>query len=352
MFVPGPRLVCVETNPGPRRSTRLTEEKRWRIVHLHTELGLEPTPIAKRVGVHRNTVYAVINKYHETGSIKDRPGRGRKRKLSTEDEKKIIKKAKQGKDATEIAREYKREGIQINQQTVRRIINAHNLKWLPRHKVQVISEVNEGKRLEYSRAMSTHNWHKVLFSDEKTFYLGAMKTHAYQEAGNRREYPVIRHPPKLNVWGAAGAHMKTKLYYFNENMNRPLYRKVIQSRLQKKYITFSSDCPARLPQRYQYLQDNAQWHKGDITRGILEEFVDDRIIEHPAQSPDLNIMEDLWSYLDRKVKAANITTIPALKRKLTFEWNNMPWSYIRKSVKSMPHRLAQCVEREGKRTQY
>ena len=37
------------------------------------------------------------------------------------------------------------------------------------------------------------------------------------------------------------------------------------------------------------------------------------------KAPDLNIMEDLWSYLDRKVKAAKIMTIQGLKRKQTHE---------------------------------
>ena len=99
--------------------------------------------------------------------MKDRPKGGRKRKISTEGEKEIIKKAIKGKDATEIAREYKREtGIQVDPTTVGRIISAHKLKWLPRHKVQELSEANEVKRLEYSRSISTHNLNSVLFSVE------------------------------------------------------------------------------------------------------------------------------------------------------------------------------------------
>ena len=33
---------------------------------------------------------------------------------------------------------------------------------------------------------------------------------------------------------------------------------------------------------------------------------EDRIIPHPPQSPDFNVLEDMWSYLDRKVKAAKL----------------------------------------------
>jgi hypothetical protein len=63
-------------------------------------------------------------------------------------------------------------------------------------------------------------------------------------------------------------------------------------------------------------------------------------------------MEDLWSYLDRKVKAAKVTTIQGLKRKLTQEWNALDWHEIRLSVDSMPKRLHDCIKLEGARTQY
>ena len=135
-------------------------------------------------------------------------------------------------------------------------------------------------------------------------------------------------------------------------MDSLLYQKIINNRLQERHLTLAPDCPPRLPDRYEFLQDNDPKHKAKRTMKLLEELVDDRIIEHPAQSPDLNIMEDIWSHLDRKVKAAKVKTIPGLKRRLTQEWESMPWSLIRRSVASMPTRLAECEELQGGRTQY
>ena len=129
--------------------------------------------------VHRNTVTDLLHKYRETGTVKERPGRGRKRKVSSEDEQRIIKKAKQGKNANEITREFEDEtGIKVSLTTIRDITKAHKLKWLPRLTIEELTEANQAKRLEYARAMSGYNWKKVLFSDEKTFFLGAMRTHA------------------------------------------------------------------------------------------------------------------------------------------------------------------------------
>ena len=50
-LIPAPVLVCVEPNPGlPRRSERLTEEKRWRVIHLNTDLQLGPQRLPNGLG--------------------------------------------------------------------------------------------------------------------------------------------------------------------------------------------------------------------------------------------------------------------------------------------------------------
>jgi len=352
-FVPKPRLVCVELNPGPGAALRLSEEKRWRVVHLSTEMHLSARAIAKRMEINRSTVDALLKKYHETGAIRDMPGRGRKRKLNEADEQRVIRKAKQDKDAPEIARELRREGgPDVSDRTVERVIRAHKLRYLTKLKVEELSPENKEKRLAYARAMKKHSWKKVLFSDEKTFPLGSMKTHAWQEPGKRKKYPIKRHPPKIHVWAAAGYYMKSKLYFFTQNLNGELYRKIIQSRLRNDRITYAPDCPATLSQRYEFLQDNDPKHKAKKTMDKLEELVGGDIIDHPAQSPDLNIMEDLWSYLDRRVKAGKIKTLRGLQRKLTEEWDKMSWATIRAVTRTMPARLTECENLEGGRTHY
>jgi hypothetical protein len=264
-----------------------------------------------------------------------------------------VRKAKAEKCATEIVRELKSEsGLVVDERTVRRVIKNHGLKFLIKETVEELSDRNKEKRLAYATAMKNYNWKRVFFSDEKTFYVGAMTKRAWQMPGKRKKHTIKRYPPKINVWAAAGSFMKSKLYFFKQNMDAPLYQKVIKSRLRNDRIQFAPDTPVRLPTSYQFLQDNAKWHTADDSMSELQELVDDRVIAHPAQSPDLNVMEDLWSYLDRKAKAAHIKTVEGLKRKLTMEWEKLPCCEIRKSVRSMRARLTECERLQGGRTDY
>ena len=303
--------------------------------------------------IRQHTVVDLLNKYHDTNSVRDRSGRGRKRKISEEEKKEIVKKAKRDKDSPVIAREFtKKTGISVGIRTVERTLRETKLSYLPKQTVEELSEDNKARRLEYAISMNKYNWKRVFFSDEKTFLLGSMKTHAWQVPGKRKQYPVKRHPRKLHVWAAAGYYMKSQLYFFTENMKAPLYRTILKRRLEEKRITFSPDCPTRMSTNWVFLQDNDPKHKAKKTMNFLEELVGDRIIDHPAQSPDLNILEDLWSYLDRKVKAAKIKTISGLKRKLTKEWQTMSWEVVRQSVRTMRARLVECEEVQGACTHY
>ncbi|CAP36763.1 Protein CBG19534, partial [Caenorhabditis briggsae] len=48
--------------------------------------GLSTGDISKRLGVHRNTVFATIRRFNQLGHLKDRTGRGRPRTKRAEDD--------------------------------------------------------------------------------------------------------------------------------------------------------------------------------------------------------------------------------------------------------------------------
>ena len=78
--------------------------------------------------------------------------------------------------------------------------------------------------------MKDFNWQVVLFSDEKSFLLGSPSDRCWQ-LDDRVVEEVERFTPKLHVWGAIGYNFKTKLYFFEENMNARLYQKIVFERL-------------------------------------------------------------------------------------------------------------------------
>ena len=110
--------------------------------------------------------------------------------------------------------------------------------------------------------------------------------------------------------------------------------------------------PRSLKKKWYFIQDNDPKHKSKKSMELVRNLTRNRFYKHPPCSPDFNVMEDVWAYLDRKVRESRVTTIKGLKLKLTELWNSISWDQFRVNVESMPARLQQCLDREGGRTDY
>lgn len=349
-FVPAPRLIGVEPNPGPRHGEHLNEEQRWEVIHLWKIDKLGTRAIAKKMKIKRQNIQKLIQKYKETGGIATRAGQGRKRKLSQADVRRVRKKAKTGKSAKAIAREEsKRRGESISRQTIGKELKESGLKYLVKQEREELTEVQIGKRVDFASRRMNYDWKKVFFTDEKSFWLGTEEKKAWQDPKDRPIRYKRRYTPKLHVWGGVGYYFKSRLYFFQQNLDGALYRTILNARIPPNC---ADDCPARLSGAWIFQQDGDPKHTARLTTALLDEIAPDRLRDHPPNSPDFNIMEDIWSYLDREIKKKKIRSIEHLKRSLTTAWNNLPWDYVRTSVESMPHRLQQCIDRGGERTDY
>ena len=349
-IVPAPRLVGVELNPGPRRGEHMSDEERWAVINLWNIENLGTRKIAKKLNLQRKNVQHLIRKYNETGTVSNKPGQGRKRKLSPGDVTRIKKQVKSGKSAEEIAREEaKTHGGKMSSTTIRNALKESGLRYVSKEEREKLSEVHMQKRREFATRHMQDDWKNVLFSDEKSFWLGAEEKKGWQDPKHRTLIMKHQYAPKLQVWGGVGHFFKTELYFFEQNMDAELYRKILKNRLPPKC---QEDCPDDLLGSWIFLQDNDPKHKAHKMMELLDEIAPDWMKDYPPKSPDFNIIEDVWSYLDRERKKKKCLSIDQLKRVLSRAWEKLPLEFVRKSVESMPRRLQKCLDLRGQRTNY
>jgi transposase len=345
-MIPAPRLVGVELNPGPA----LSDDQRKEILTLHNKAGFGSRRIAETLKIGRRTVQRVLKKYQENETVKNLPGQGRKRKTTREMTKKIKAKAKRRKSAPQIARDLSQEVPGgISETTVRRRLKEMGGQYLVIKKLEELSPDQEQRRLQFARARKDHTWRYELFVDEKSWEIGVPLQKCWQFPNNRVTDERKRHPPKIHCWGGIGYHFKTRLYFFKKNLNADLYGKILRNRLPPEY---RYNLNPSLYNKWILVQDNDPKHKSKIVTELLDDIAPDRIKDFPANSPDFNPIEDIWSFMQTTLQYKKIKDIPALKRHLTEIWNNLDMNVIRASVESLPKRMAECIKRKGKRTDY
>lgn len=102
---------------------------------------------------------------------------------------------------------------------------------------------------------------------------------------------------------------------------------------------------------FAFYEDNDPKHKSGVARLWLIHNCPN-VVQTPAQSPDLNVIEHLWKELARRVYQKKLNTINDLKAALLEEWNHVDPEVCEDLVKSIPMRLHCVLENKGFATKY
>jgi hypothetical protein len=261
----------------------------------------------------------------------------------------VKKKAKREKTSKQIATEMSEEVKGgISTRSIRRYLKDAGQQYLVKENREELTPEQEARRLEFAQAYKDYNWDSCLFVDEKSWQLGASESRKCWQDSSRPRVVTYkkRHAPKIHCWGGIGKHFKARLYFFKQNLNSDLYCKILKSRLSnvQKY---------RAAKRKPVLvQDNDPKHRSIKTTELLEKLAPNRIKDYPVNSPDFNPLENIWAILQNSISQKKITNIPALRRHLTEAWKNLDMEVVARCVESLPDRLQECIDRNGKRTDY
>lgn len=98
-------------------------------------------------------------------------------------------------------------------------------------------------------------------------------------------------------------------------------------------------------------QDNAPCHKARTISNFLKN-VGVMALDWPPQSPDLNIIENVWSLLKRKRTVSLNKTREETISEVTSLWKEISPEILQNLVDSVPRRLQKVIEAKGGYTFY
>lgn len=131
-------------------------------------------------------------------------------------------------------------------------------------------------------------------------------------------------------------------------MDQHLYRTILEKELMDTFDWYELD-----PSNWMFQHDNDPKHTARSVKEWLED-QEFKVMLWPAQSPDLNPIENAWSYLKSKIYAypTPANGLKQLWERVEAEWEKLPKEYISNLYESMPRRMRACIEAKGRWTKY
>ena len=323
-------------------------------------LGRKPAAVLKslkRLGlqVSRRAVFNWLKQFRKIGTLQERKaGSGRRRSIKGSLRTGLLRSSRRlGFSVRRWAKEHNRP-----RETVRQTLEAMGKVARVRRKNPMLTATNKCKRLEFTekyQARSKRWWRRVTFTDSKYFGIGASgKLFAWVDRGEKAP-PVPRPPregPRVHVYGGLNVHGVSSPIILRKkelNVTAAVYCEKVLPHL----VNFSR---GSLGPRHIFMQDGAPAHTAAATVQWMDSCpsLGQRLAGGvwPPQSPDLNVIENFWSYITTQVQGHQPRTEKALVPDIKLEFRKVPAAFCKSLVESEPARLAQVIERAGAPTDY
>ena len=149
------------------------------------------------------------------------------------------------------------------------------------------------------------------------------------------------------VWGAISFNGRLKLEEVNGRMNAEGYVNML------KNANLKQKCIQLVGSNWIFQQDNAPCHRANLSRVYFEQ-ESINLLNWPANSPDLNIIENMWSQMVREVYKGGrqFSSLPMLKEAIYSAWETISQDYIKTLYKSMKGRVGEVLMKRGGATSY
>jgi len=328
---------------------RISVEQRLLVKQYH-EQGMSAYHISQKLTISRGAIRNIVKKLKNGFGVEDLPKSGRKVKLSQTDVRRVIIHSKKFPFDTAPAIN-RSTGLskKVSASTIKRILSDKGLPARLAARKPKLNKSQIKRRLEFAKVhniWTTLDWHKIIFSDECRIELNPKTRSFVRRPKNTRFNPKYisesnKFSPSIMIWGAIRHDGRKVLIRCTTSVDSSEYIRILEEGL-----------PTIYNHRYRLQQDGAPCHRSKATASYLQRKMIRLLDNWPAQSPDVNIIENIWHILKENVKKHHCENLEELWRIIQLEWGNIPSGTIEKCYASLPRRMKAIISNKGRSTKY
>ncbi len=218
----------------------------------------------------------------------------------------------------------------------------------------LLNQRQHQKRLTWAvekKNWTAAQWSKVLFSDESKFCIsfGNQGLRVWRKSGEAQNpcclKSSVKFPQSVIIWAAVSSAGVGPLCFLKSTVNAAIYQEILEHFMLPSADKLYGDAD------FIFQQDLAPAHTAKGTKSWFNDH-GVTVLDWPANSPDLNPIENLWGIVKRKMRDTRPNNADDLKATVKETWASIPAQQCHKLITSMPRRIEAVIKAKGAPTKY
>ncbi len=216
----------------------------------------------------------------------------------------------------------------------------------------LLNQRQRQKRLTWAvekKDWTVAQWSKVLFSDESKFCIsfGNQGPRVWTKSGEAQSClkSSLKFPQSVMIWAAMSSAGVGPLCFLKSTVNAAIYQEILEHFMLPSADKLYGDAD------FIFQQDLEPAHTAKGTKSWFNDHIV-TVLDWPANSPDLNPIENLWGIVKRKMRDTRPSNADDLKAAIKATWASIPPQQCHILITSMPRRIEAVIKAKGAPTNY